>query len=96
MLTYKLSSGIQSSNLNFQPLSSVNSREVYLAVRDADEDSKWIGMEEAGWDSCRTTKEARVRGHLRVTFSIMEDLHDSHDRVSGLSSIMGTCRDDLN
>lgn len=51
----------------------------------AEEDSKWIGMEEVGWDSCRTTKEARLRGHLMITLFIRQDLHEPHGCVAGVA-----------
>lgn len=34
----------------------------------ADEDSRWTSMEEAGWNSCKTTQEARLRNHITVPF----------------------------
>lgn len=36
----------------------------------ADDDSRWTGMEEEGWESCKTTKEARLKNHIMVPFPL--------------------------
>lgn len=41
-----------------------------MVPEKADEDSRWTGVEEAGWGGCKTTKEARLRKHITVPFPL--------------------------
>lgn len=47
-------------------------RRLWQVIPESTDDSKWVGMNEAGWESYKATSEARLRRHLMVTFSIRQ------------------------